>query len=77
MPEIKVGDKIRFLSDCYRLKEEKIHGEVLEIDTFTHVPDQETKDSYSGKGGTFVFVKVKDLIAKETFWTLAELVEKV
>lgn len=77
---IKVGDKIKFCSDCYKKDDlenhNKYHGEVLEISNFEHVPEKSTNDSYSGKGGTFWFLKVKDIIGKETFTTLAELVEK-
>ncbi len=78
---MKVGDKVKFCSDCYKLHDiennSKFHGEVLEIDKSIFVPEKEVSDSYSGKGGTFWFLKVKDVIGKETFWSLAELVMKV
>lgn len=78
---IKIGDKVKFCSDCYKLHDiennSKFHAEVLEISKFDFVPEKEIKDAYSGKGGTFWFLKVKDVIGKETFVSLAELVMKV
>ena len=28
---LKVGDKIKFCSDCYKLREAKYHGEIIDV----------------------------------------------
>jgi len=81
MVKLKVGDKIRFCSACYQDKEEKVHGQILEITKYHFKPEKtdskKSEDSYAEQEVTRFYVKVKDFIGNETFLTHAGDTEKV
>lgn len=77
MNKLKVGDKVRLCSACHQDSDEKIHAEVLSIEKYHFKPENPKSDSYSEKEMTTFLVKIKDLIAKETYTTIAGDLEKV
>ncbi len=75
---LKVGDKVKGLSACYRGCDAAYHAEIVSVEKFVHVPDKTDKDdAYAEQGGTYHFIKIKDIILADTYWLRAENVEKV
>lgn len=92
LEKLKVGDKFCGLSAFYKLNDLKLieegktppkfHGEIIEIEKrsftpTTHIVNMKEVKWEDAEEIIWHSVKIKDNILKETYWTMAELVEKV